>query len=82
MKKRLWKEGPVWGNLLADAGYSSGENYDFLERNGLTSYIPHGTYKGGPEGFTYVEEGNYWGCPDGSKLVHRDRKKHAKGLLH
>jgi transposase len=39
-------------NILADAGYSSGENYAWLEQHNLKSYIPpHGTYKGGPEGF-------------------------------
>ena len=38
--------------LIADTGYSSGENYAFLEQKGITGFIPpHGTYKGGPEGF-------------------------------
>lgn len=49
LKSRLHKNGLLWYNLPADAGYSSGENYAFLEKEGLTSYIPpHGTYKGGP----------------------------------
>jgi len=52
LKKRLWNQGLYWDTLLADTGYSSGENYAFLENLGLTSYIPpHGTYKGGPAGF-------------------------------
>ncbi len=75
LKKRLLKEGLLWRNILADAGFSSGENYDFLERENLVSYIPpHGTYKGGPAGFTYIKEGNYWLCPENKKVTFRKRK--------
>ena len=75
LKKRLLKEGLMWMNILADAGFSSGENYAFLEKENLISYIPpHGTYKGGPEGFTYVKEGNYWLCPEGKKATFRVRR--------
>jgi len=75
LKSRLQKQGLLWRNVLADAGYSSGENYDFLERHGLVSYIPpHGTYKGGPEGFTFVKDENYWLCPEGKKATFRGRK--------
>jgi len=64
LKNRLNDNGLLWHNLLADTGYSDGENYSFLERIGITSYIPaHGTYKGGPNGFTYIEEGDYYLCP-------------------
>lgn len=63
LKKRLHKQGLIWRNCVADTGYSSGENYVFLEAEGLQSYIPpHGTYKGGPEGFTYNEEHDHWVC--------------------
>ncbi len=75
LKKRLEKEGLLWRNVLADAGYSSGENYAFLEKENMVSYIPpHGTYKGGPEGFTFVKEGNYWLCPGGKKVTFRVRR--------
>jgi len=75
LKSRLQKQGLLWRNVLADAGYSSGENYDFLERHGLVSYIPpHGTYKGGPEGFTFVKDKNYWLCSEGKKATFRGRK--------
>ena len=75
LKSRLQKQGLLWRNVLADAGYSSGQNYDFLERHGLVSYIPpHGTYKGGPEGFTFVKDENYWLCPEGKKATFRGRK--------
>lgn len=66
LKRRLWKEGLVWENCVADTGYSSGENYAFLERQGIKSFIPpHGTFKGGPDGFTYIEEGDQYRCPQG-----------------
>ncbi|MEE4121464.1 MAG: IS1182 family transposase [Paracoccaceae bacterium] len=63
---RLWKHGLLWENLLADTGYSSGENYALLEHKGITSYIPpHGTYTGGPKGFTYDENQDHYRCPQG-----------------
>lgn len=66
---------------MADAGYSSGENYAWLEKRGIESYIPpHGTYKGGPEGFTYHKEGNYWECPQGKHVTFR-KQKIEKGTL-
>ncbi|WP_439882403.1 IS1182 family transposase [Pontibacter sp. MBLB2868] len=59
--------------LLADAGYSSGENYALLEQQGVTAFIPpHGTYKGGPAGFTYEREGDYWRCPQNKKVTFRN----------
>jgi len=64
LKSRLNKKGLLWQNLVADTGYSDGENYAFLETIGLTSYIPpHGTYKGGPDGFTYNKEQDHYLCP-------------------
>jgi len=30
-----------------------------------------GTYKGGPEGFTYHKEGDYWKCSQGQKVTFR-----------
>ena len=69
LKKRLHNQGLLWHNLLADTGYSSGANYAFLEAEGLNSYIPpHGTYKGGPEGFTYEKEGDRFICPEGKTI--------------
>jgi len=72
LKKRLNANGLLWRNLLADTGYSSGENYAFLEGHGIESYIPpHGTYKGGPDGFTYYKDGDYWLCSQGEKVTFR-----------
>jgi len=72
LHNRLQNNGLIWENLPADAGYSSGENLAFLEKKGIDSYIPpHGTYKGGPDGFTYHKEGDYWECPEGKKVTFR-----------
>jgi len=72
LQPRLRKFGLLWANLLADAGYSSGEIYALLEKLSLQSFIPpHGTYKGGPEGFTLNKEGDYWICPQGKHVTFR-----------
>lgn len=72
LKNSLNNLGLTWETLVADTGYSSGENYAFLEQLGLTSYIPpHGPYKGGPEGFIYNAEGDYWLCPNNKKVAFR-----------
>ena len=66
LQSRLWKQGLVWQNCVADTGYSSGENYAFLEGRNLRSFIPaHGTYKGGPDGFVYEGEHDHYLCPQG-----------------
>ena len=65
----MWKQGLVWENCVGDTGYSSGENYALLEAKGLKSFIPpHGTYKGGPDGFVYVEEQDHYLCPQGKVI--------------
>ncbi len=67
LHKRLWQQGLFWENCVADTGYSSGENYAYLEQKGLKSFIPpHGTYKGGPNGFIYNREEDYYQCPQGN----------------
>jgi transposase len=72
LQPRLRKTGLLWANLLADAGYSSGQVYALLEKLSLQSFIPpHGTYKGGPEGFTLNKAGNYWVCPQGKHVTFR-----------
>jgi len=72
LNNRLNNLGLSWENLAADTGYSSGENYAFLEELGIKSYIPpHGTYKGGPEGFVYYKDGDYWLCRNNKKVTFR-----------
>ncbi len=72
LNDRLNNLGLIWENMVADTGYSSGENYAFLEQLGLKSFIPpHGTYKGGPEGFVYNKDGDYWLCRNNKKVTFR-----------
>ncbi len=83
LQPRLYKQGLLWRNCVADTGYSSGENYAFLEQIGLESYIPpHGTYKGGPDGFVYKKEHDYYLCPQGEiipfKKVFYEKKNNTK----
>ena len=69
LQRRLWQRGLVFENCVADTGYSSGENYAFLEQRGLKSFIPpHGTYKGGPDGFIYNEGQDHYLCPQGKVI--------------
>ena len=64
LKPRLNKAGLVWRICVPDTGYSSGENYAFLEQINLQSFIPsHGTYKGGPDGFAYNRDPDHYVCP-------------------
>ena len=79
---RLQHLGLSCSTLLADAGYSSGENYALLERRAITAYIPpHGTYKGGPEGFIYNKEEDCWLCPWGRKATFRKVKTEVKNNI-
>ena len=82
-RRRLWKKGLKIENIFADTGYSSGENYAFLERQGIAGYIPpHGTYKGGPDGFEYNPEQDHFICPQGEvvpfKKVFLDHRTKTK----
>lgn len=81
LKPRLNKQGLLWTNLPADAGYSSGEVYAKLGKMDIRSFIPpHGTYKGGPEGFVYDKQNDFWICPQGKKVTYR-KTKIEKGTL-
>jgi len=69
LQGRLWKQGLVFENCVADTGYCSGGNYAFLEDRKLRSFIPpHGTYKGGPDGFEYIKEEDHYLCPQGKVI--------------
>ena len=63
-----------WGLLLyqvvADAGYSSGENYAQLESRDLLGFIPpHGKYKAQRLGFTYDVLIDSYFCSQGKRLA-------------
>jgi transposase len=56
-QQRLRKNQLRMDTVLADAGYSNGENYKYLEGQNITGYIPlHGQYEGTREGGTYEPE--------------------------
>lgn len=75
LRSILNRQGLLWQNLLADAGYSSGENYAMLEAENIEAYIPpHGTYKGGPAGFIYHKEEDYWECVQSKRVTFRKVK--------
>jgi transposase len=83
LKRRLKHQGLLIQNILADTGYSDGANYAFLERIAIRSYIPaHGTYKGGPQGFSYDEQSDHYICPQGNiipfKKIFYDHRTHTK----
>lgn len=83
LQSRLHHQGLLWHNLVADTGYSSGENYAFLEHVGLQSFIPpHGTYKGGPDNFIYNEAQDHYVCPQAKvipfKKVFYETKNNTK----
>jgi len=65
--------------LLADAGYSSGENYKYLESINVEGFIPlHGQYEGTRKGFIYEPEQDRWRCRNGKYVTFR-KIKYQKG---
>lgn len=75
-QERLDKMGVRVDTILADAGFSSGENYATLEALGLNSYIAvHGTYKDKREGFEYDPKEDVYICQNNHKLEYRQTDK-------
>lgn len=69
LQSRLQTHGIKIEKLLADAAYSSGENYQYLEQNNITAYIPLlGGALSGSEGFIYDEENDWYICPNNKIL--------------
>ena len=65
----------VCRTLLADAGFSSGENYKYLEDKQIQAYIPlHGTYRSHRDGFKYDGKKKAFICPKGQVLKARYTK--------
>jgi hypothetical protein len=55
--------------LLADAAYSSGENYQYLEQQSITAYIPLlGGALSGSEGFIYDAHNDWYICSNNKLL--------------
>jgi len=56
-------------SILADAGFSSGENYREMEALNIEAFIPiHGTYKSKRIHFQYHKRGDFYKCRNGAKL--------------
>ena len=67
--KNLKENGLIVEEVLADAGYSSGEALKALDAHNITGYIPNfGQYRNTREGFTYYPEGDYYQCDRGARL--------------
>jgi transposase len=68
--------------VLADAGYSSGKTYKYLEEQNITAYIPvHGGYKPQKEGFSYDKESDCYTCSKGAKLPFKSVVNQKGALL-
>lgn len=69
LQTRLQQHGMQIEKLLADAAYSSGENYEYLEQNNITGYIPLlGGALSGSEGFIYDEQNDWYICQNNKIL--------------
>jgi len=63
LQTRLQQQGMQIEKILADGAYSSGENYQYLEQQNITPYIPLlGGALSGSEGFIYDEQNDWYIC--------------------
>ncbi|MBC7829932.1 MAG: IS1182 family transposase [Chitinophagaceae bacterium] len=69
LQTRLKQYGLQIEKLLADGAFSSGENYQYLEQQNITPYIPLlGGALSGSEGFIYDEENDWYICRNNKLL--------------
>ncbi|WP_051350181.1 IS1182 family transposase [Dyadobacter alkalitolerans] len=69
-------------DLLADAGYSNGPNYEFLELRNITGWIPvFGMYKPEREGLIYDKEKNQFICAMGKTIPFKNFEQTSDGRL-
>ena len=72
---RLRKQELHLDTVLADTGFSNGENYKYLEEMKINGYIPvFGLYEGVREGFTYEPDQDRWRCSQGKYATFRKIK--------
>jgi transposase len=68
--ERLEGMGLRMDTVLADAGFSSGENYRALKDRKLKAFIPvHGSFKAEREHFDYEERNDLYVCRNGAELT-------------
>lgn len=76
----LKEQGLTVEEVIADAGYSSGEALKALEAKNITGYIPNfGQYKPTREGFTYDKENDRYTCTRGIHLPFKKIKSTTLG---
>jgi hypothetical protein len=69
LQRRMQDHGIKIEKILADAAYSSGENYQYLEREKIIPYIPLlGGALSGSEGFIYDEQNDWYICRNNKRL--------------
>jgi transposase len=69
LQRRIQDHGMKIEKILADAAYSSGENYQYLEREKITPYIPLlGGASSSSEGFIYDEQNDWYVCRNNKLL--------------
>lgn len=69
LQTRLQQQGMKIEKILADGAYSSGANYQYLEQNNITPYIPLlGGALSGSEGFIYDEQNDWYICRNNKLL--------------
>jgi len=69
LQQRLQPNGLIIEKIAADAAYSSGENYQYLEQQNITPYIPLlGGALSGSEGFIYDEQNDWYTCANNKRL--------------
>lgn len=67
-------------DLMADAGYSNGYNYQFLENRKIMGWIPvFGKFRPQVDGFDYSKETDSYTCPNGKKLPFRSLEYSTEG---
>lgn len=67
-------------DVVADAGYSNGYNYHFLEQRDLTGWIPvFGMFKPEVTGFTYDRKADSFTCSAGKLLPVRATEYNSEG---
>jgi transposase len=76
VKHTLSSHGIMLEEVIADAGYSSGEALRALEKNKIQGYIPNrGQYIHERPDFPYSADGDFYTCPNNKKLTYRGSQK-------
>jgi hypothetical protein len=82
VQDRLRKNELIMTDILADAGYSNGSNYDFLEQRKVTGWIPvFGKYKPKIDGFPYNREKDEYSCPMNRPLPFKGFRTNRDGSV-